>query len=146
MTKATELKKKIADILEGLRRREVVGTVLVREVNESLFDMDIPKYPAAILPPPYITAEVITNSENLRTYTFELLIIQKQENVTDTNPVEDLMESIIDEFDNYPSLDGTAEGGLEPATSPTETFTTRGKSFTLFRVILKAKASKAITL
>ena len=146
MTKATELKNKIADILESLQRQEVLGTVLVREVNESLFDLDIPKYPAAVLPPPYITGEIITNSENLRSYNFELLIIVKQENITSDNPIEDLMETIMDTFDNYPSLDGTAEGGLEPATSPTETFTTRGKTFTLFRVILKAKASKAITL
>lgn len=146
MTKATELKTKIADVLESLKRQEVLADVLVREVNESLFDIDIARYPVAVLPPPYITSEILTNVDNLRTYNFEVLIIVKQENITEENPIEDLMETLLDTFDNLPSLSGVAEGGLEPATSPTETFTARGKTYTLFRVILKAKASTTITL
>lgn len=146
MTKATQIKTKIADTLQSLKRQEVLGEVLIREISEDLFDIDLAKYPAAILPPPAITSEIVTNVDNLRTYNFEILVIVKQENITPDNPIEDLMETILDTFDNLPSLDGTAEGGLEPATSPTQTFTSRGKVYTLFRVILKAKASTNITL
>jgi len=146
MKKSSEIKQKIKEVLEGLKRRGTLKEVLVRDINESIFDLDLSHYPVAILTPPSITSEIYTNVDNLRTYNFEILVVLKTDSITDENTVEELMETLIDTFDDLPSLSGIAEGGVEPATSPTESITSRGKSWTLFRVILKAKACAVITL
>lgn len=147
MTKATEIKTKIADTLQSLKRQEILGEVLIREVNEGIFDLDIAKYPVAVLPPPEsVEGDYLTNAENFRVYTYAITIIAKNENLTPENPIEDLMETILDTFDNLPSLEGIADGGLKPSVNSEGTYTARGKTYTIFRVILKATASKAITL
>lgn len=146
MKKSSEIKQKIKEVLEGLRRAEVLKDVQCRDINESIFDLDLALYPVAILTPPSIVSEVYTNVDNLRTYNFEVMVVLRSESITEENTVEELMETIIDTFDNLPSLNGIAEGGLEPATSPTESITSRGKSWTIFRVMLKAKACARITL
>lgn len=146
MKKSSEIKQKIKEVLLGLKRSEVLKDVLVRDISESIFDLDLALYPCAILTPPSITSEIYTNVDNLRTYNFEILIVLKTDSITEENTVEELMETLVDTFDNLPSLSGIAEGGLEPATSPTESITSRGKTWTLFRVILKAKSCATITL
>jgi hypothetical protein len=146
MKKSSEIKQKIKEVLETLRRSEVLKDVQIRDISESIFDLDLALYPAAILTPPSIVSEIYTNVDNLRTYNFEILVIMRTESITEENSVEELMETLIDTFDNLPSLDGIAEGGLEPATSPTESITARGKTWTIFRVILKAKSCARITL
>lgn len=146
MRKSSEIKQKIKEVLQSLQRQEILKDVQIRDISESIFDLDLNSYPAAIITPPSITSEIYTNVDNLRTYNFEILIIMRTDSITDENSVEELMETIIDTFDNLPSLSGIAEGGLEPATSPTEAVTARGKTWTIFRVILKAKACRRITL
>lgn len=146
MKKSSEIKAKIKEVLKTLQRQEVLKDVQIRDISESIFDLDLNSYPAAILTPPSIISEIYTNADNLRTYNFEILVVMKSDSITEENSVEELMETIIDTFDNLPSLDGIAEGGLEPATSPTESVTSRGKNWTIFRVILKAKACARITL
>lgn len=144
--KATLLKNKIKEILDGLVRTETLGEVFMENLSEGFFNRDLSRFPVAILPPPFITSDIYTNAENMRAYNFEIAIILKEENQTGEGYVEELMETLISTFDNLPSLGGVAEGGLEPATSPTEVITIRGKSYTLFRVILKARALATITL
>ena len=146
MKKSSEIKQKIKETLESLQRQEILKDVQIRDISESIFDLDLASYPAAILTPPSITSEIYTNVDNVRTYNFEILIIMRTESITEENTVEELMETIIDTFDNLPSLEGVAEGGLEPASSPTESVTARGKTWTVFRVILKAKSCTTITL
>lgn len=144
--KAKLLKDKIKETLDGLVRTETLGEVFMENISEGFFNRDLSRFPVAILPPPYITSDIYTNAENMRTYNFEIAVIVKEENQTGDGYVEELMETLIATFDNLPSLEGVAEGGLEPATSPTEVITIRGKSYTVFRVILKARALASITL
>lgn len=146
MKKSSEIKQKIKEVLTSLQRQEILKDVQIRDISESIFDLDLNSYPAAILTPPSITSEIYTNLDNLRSYNFEILVVCRTESITEENTIEELMETIIDTFDNLPSLSGIAEGGLEPATSPTESVTARGKTWTVFRVILKAKACARITL
>lgn len=146
MKKSSEIKQKIKEVLEELQRQEVLKDVQVRDISESVFDLDLNSYPVAILTPPSIISEIYTNVDNLRTYNFEILVVLRTDSITDENTVEELIETIMDTFDDLPSLSGIAEGGLEPSTSPTESVTSRGKSWTIFRVILKAKACRRITL
>lgn len=144
--KAKLLKDKIKETLDGLVRTETLGEVFMENISEGFFNRDLSRFPVAILPPPFITSDIYTNAENMRTYNFEIAVIVKEENQTGDGYVEELMETLIATFDNLPSLEGVAEGGLEPATSPTEVITIRGKSYTVFRVILKARALASITL
>lgn len=146
MKKSTELTQKIKTVLEELERAGTIGKLMVREMSESFFDLDIANYPVAVLTPPYIMSEIETNVDNIRTYNFEIYVIMKSDEITAENPITELMETLIDTFDNLPSLNGVAEGGVEPATSPTSSVTSRGKEYTVFRVILKARACATITL
>ena len=146
MQKSSEIKLKIKEVLQSLQRAEILKEVLVRDITESVFDLDMALYPCAILTPPSITSEIYTNVDNVRTYNFEIMVVLRTDSITEETQVEELMETIINTFDDLPSLNGIAEGGLEPATSPTEAITARGKAWTIFRVILKAKSCATISL
>lgn len=146
MKKSTQITNKIKEVLEGLVRAGTIGELHVRPVDESIFNLNLGKFPVAVLPPPYILSEIETNVDNIRTYNYEILIILKTDSITPDEPLTELMETLIDTFDNMPSLEGVAEGGVEPSTAPTSSVSDRGKNYTVFRVILKARACATITL
>jgi hypothetical protein len=136
----TTIKNAIKAKLESLVPA-TLGEVQVDDFKLSnIFDRDIAKYPAAILTSATIEAEALTNRDNIRTLTFEIVILEKGENVADATQIEDLREKIFNVFDDDPSLGGTATGGVEPVLSPVEIITDRSRSFIVFSVIVKAKA------
>lgn len=117
-----------------------LGEVQTDDFNlSSIFDRDIAKYPAAFLGSASIEAETFTNRDNLRTLTFEITVVQKGENVTSATNIEEMRETIFNKFDDDPTLGGAADGGVEPAVSPAELITDRGKSYIVFSVVLKAR-------
>ena len=124
-------------------------TAILAEVQEDdlkigLLERDIVAYPCAILTTPSIESGAETNRDNTRIYTFEIVVVQKQENITSATDIETLAEAILDKFDNDPTLGGKADAGLEPAISSPQAAIARGKGVIFFSVILRAK--KVITL
>jgi len=105
-----------------------------------IFDRDIGAYPAAILVSPNIDrSEVITNKDNIIEFTYEVIIIQKADDVTSTTQLEELRGTVFRTFDNDPTLGGAADAGVEPSISPT-TRVDRAKSYIVFSLIIKAKS------
>lgn len=136
----TTIKNAIKTKLESLIP-DVLAEVQVDDFKVSnIFDRDIAKYPAAILTSASIEAETLTNRDNLRTFTYEIIVIQKGENVTSATQIEDLRDAIMKIFDDDPTLGGTADGGVEPSLSPAASITDRARSFIVFSVIIKARA------
>lgn len=143
---ATNIKLKIKAMLDALVTDETLRFVLIDDMRKSAaLDTDIPKFPAAILSSPSTDSGYSTNRENMRTYTFTVVIIQKGENIESSEDIEELSEAVLDAFDNDPTLGGLADGGMEPSSSTPEAMTTQDKSFIVFSITLKVHASKLLT-
>jgi hypothetical protein len=135
------IKNQIKTILDALVTGTVLGSVLMDDFKDDVLNRDIPAFPCAILTSPSIeSSSAETNQDNLRTHTFEILIVQKGENITGSNDMEDLMEALINAFDNDPTLSGKANGGVEPAVSPTMSISSGDRTYVLFVITLKPKA------
>lgn len=141
----TDVKNEIKSTLEGLVRNGTLGELQVDDFRTSLFDRNIAAYPCAILTPPYTEQTVETNRDNIRAYTFDVFVVEKQDNVSDSVQIEELQEAIFDAFDNAPTLNGKANAGLDPAMSQPEAVTDRGQRYIAFSVTLKAKVIKTLT-
>lgn len=146
MMSASTIKSKIKTALDDLKALETLGEVIEDDFKISnLFDRDFSAYPAAVLTSPSIEGDYLTNRENLRTYNFEIVVLSKGEDIDAAGQIEDLAEAILNKFDNLPTLSGEADGGVEPASTAPAPVTVRGKTFIVFSIILKVKASKLLS-
>jgi hypothetical protein len=145
MSLVSDIKNQIKAHLDSLKTAGVLGDVIVHDYKLSIFDYDFAAYPAAVLTTPSIEGEYFTSGENLRTHSFEIVVISKGENVASITEIEDLAERILDEFDKDDTLAGTAIQ-VEPATTTPEAVTSRGKTYIVFSVIIRAKGIKSITI
>lgn len=141
----TAIKNRIKALLDELVTAATLGSVFVDDFKTNPFEKDIAKYPAAILTTAAVESEAVTNRDNMRAYIFEIVIINKGENVTSATQIETLMDAILDKFDNDPTLAGAADGAVEPSTSTPEAFSTGDKTYIVFSVFLRAKKIKALT-
>ena len=146
MSQASDIKDQIKATLEAL----VPATLKEVQVDDfkvsPLFDRDIAAYPCAIVTPPAIEGDYLTNRENERTHTFGVVIIEKMENIGSANYVENLIETILDAFDNVPTLNGKATAGSQPASTIPEPVMVRGNTgYIYFTVVIKAKSIKTLT-
>ena len=144
MSLITNIKNAIKTKLDGLVTAGKLGEVQMDDFKLGVFDRDYGKFPVAILTTPSIEGGYLTNRDNLRTHTYEIIVIQKGENIESATDIEDLIETILDAFDNDFTLNGIADGGVEPSSSTPQAVTSRGKSLVAFSVILKAKGVKTL--
>lgn len=150
MTKLAEVKSKIKDTLETLVRKEILREVQVDDLKTHIWDRNYGAFPVAVLTTPSTENEALTNVQNIRTYTFPIFVIVNAQDVSSSDQVEELIENILNEFDNDPTLkaggaDGEADGGVEPASSTPEAVVSRGKSYIAFVVTLRCKAVRDLT-
>lgn len=142
---STNIKSRIKTILDGLVTSEVLGEVQNDDFNVGIFDREFALYPAAVISAPSIEGGLLTNRDNERTYTYEVTIVEKGENIASSSQIEELAEAIFDAFDNDPTLGGAANAGSSPATSPIASVISRGKTFVGFVVTIRAKAIKELS-
>jgi len=148
-TKISTIKANIKAILEALQRQEILRDVQVDDLKKNVFTRNFSKFPVAILTTPATTAQVETNTQNMRTYAFEILVLLNRDEITDSDQVEDLIDTMLNAFDNDVTLKGdsgvgAADGGSEPSSSgagPVE-----GTNYTAFSILVRAKAIRDITL
>lgn len=149
-TKLNTIKNRIKYTLESLAREGILAEVQVDDLKTSIFDREFAHYPVAILTTPAITNEAITNVQNFRTYDFEIMVLQKADNVKDPTEIEDLIENILNRFDNDPTLKGdqatgAADGAVDPAASAPAAVVSRGKTYIGFSITIRAKAVRDLT-
>ena len=152
---ANTIKTRIQTILNGLVASGTptsaqLGAVIMDDFKKSIFGRDIPAYPVAILTTPSIDSKAETNVQNTRTYAFEILVLLRAEDVDDPAQVEDLIEAILNQFDNDPTLKagestGISDAGVEPSTSAPEAITNGDTSYIAFTIALRAKAVRDLT-
>lgn len=144
-TLSQNIKTEIEKLLNELRRTEVLKQVIVHDNKKDVWAYDFSGFPTAILTTPTIDNDYLTNRQNLRLYTFEILIVHNKDEMGTTDAIEELMDTIVDKFDNNPTLNGKSDGAVEPSTSPVGTIDLPGKSYIVFSVIVKARAVKDLT-
>lgn len=142
---ATTVKNAVKTKLDALKTAGTLKTVVVDDFKtDAISEKDIPAFPAAVLSSPACDGETEDNRDNTRIYTFEIMIVQKGENISSANDIEELAEAILDSFDNDPTLGGAAQGGVAPAASSTPV-TNGEKNYIAFTVTLKIKSLKSLT-
>jgi len=124
------------------------GTLAYAESTDGRHDplaADHPNFPAAYLMPPGMESQVLDNRSVLRTYTFDILLVENAENVQSVTQLETLVEAVIGEFDNDPTLGGTARGGVLPVSSSPRPFQHGGKDLVAIYVQIVAKQDVSLS-
>lgn len=150
MSQLSDIKDNINAQLEILLREEVIKEIFVDDLRTSIFDRAFSRFPAAILTTPTIENTAFTNSQNIRTYMFEIIFVLNPVDITSSTDVEDLIMSIIDQFDSDPTLKaggstGVADGGVEPSSSAPQSVVSRSGSYIAFSVFIRCKKVRDLT-
>jgi hypothetical protein len=138
MSQESTIKAAIKTILDALKTANTLKQVVYDDFKKPVLFRDIDLFPCAIIGPAAITSASETNYDNLRTYEYQVLVVDKVENIASAIQLEDLREAVLNAFDNAPTLAGAANGGLEPSMSRSEP--DDGNNYIVFVVNLKAKA------
>lgn len=142
---ANLIKAKIAENLQDLVTAQTLGVYIERDVNNNILDEDFPSYPCAVLGTSSMESEWEFPQANKRTYRFDILVVELQENLTNVAEMEDLRDAIALQFDNDVTLDGTAELGISAVFSERITYAAKGKTFVLFNVTIRATTLQPLT-
>jgi len=137
-----DIKTKIKERLQLLVDAGILGEIQVDDAASDIFERDIGKWPCAILATPSTQSDYFQNTQNTRTHVFEVIVVQKQENISSQDAIENLIEAILDKFDTVPNLSGAATGGVEPASSPVEKIPAKGGTYITFAITLKCRVIK----
>lgn len=137
----TNIKQAIRDNLDALVTAGSLGAVIEDDFKENLLTMNYPDFPCAVLTTPSTESYYDTSHENRRVHTFDIIIVEKGENVSATNSIEATMEAIFDQFDSDPTLIGGGQTGnvltVEPAASRAIPINGPDKTYIVFVLTLK---------
>ena len=146
MSKATDIKNAIKAHLDALKTATVIGGYLVQDFRDNMLDKDFPAFPCAVLLPPSIASAEDTSDSNVRTYQFDIVFVQKKDNIGSETALEDLIEAVLDEFDKDKTLGGAASGGSPPGSSEPDEVTAADQTYVVFVVTLRPRAIINIAL
>jgi len=145
MSKIGNIKQGIYDLLVTLKP-DYLAEVEMTDIKKDPLDGDIVGFPHAFVYPPSLeSADWIDNKTSRRDYIFAIMVIMKSENITSTSDVEDLMEIIMNTLENQLTLGGSADAGIQPMTSRPEAYKHGDKSYIVFDIIIKARATNSLT-
>ncbi len=138
------IKGQLKTTLDGLVTSTVLAGATSTDIKQNPLNVDVGLYPHAFLMPPSVESEVMDNRTIIRTYSFDIMVLFKAENITTTDELEADIEDILDAFDNDPTLNGLAMGGVLPVSSAPEPFQHNGQD--LIMVVVTVKAKELVTL
>lgn len=116
-----------------------LGAVIELDINTNVLEQDFPGYPCAILGTSNMQSEWEFPQGNRRTYRFDILVVQLEENLAGMGDMEDLRDAIAIRFDNNVTLAGTAQFGISAAFSEEVTYKGGpGRNLVIFNVTIKA--------
>lgn len=144
---ANLIKAQIVANLQALVSAGTLGSYIERDININILNENgvIPAYPCAVLGTSRMQSVWEFPQANKRTYTFEILVIQLQDNLVAMGDMEDLRDAIALQFDNNVTLNGTAVFGVSAVASEKMTLSTADKSFVVFSVTIKATTLQSLT-
>lgn len=144
---ANLIKAQIIVNLQQLVTDGVLRGYVERDININVLDEDavMPGYPCALLGTSTMKSNWEYPQSNKRTYQYEILIVQLQDNLTAMGDMEDLRDAISLQFDNNVTLIGVAPLGVEAVMSERMTYSSKGRNFVLFSVTIKATTLIGLT-
>jgi hypothetical protein len=140
----SSIKTQVKVILDTLVTDSVLAGATNTDIRKDPLSADIAVYPHAFLMPPSIESEAVDNRTVDRTYVFDIMVLFQAEDIAGTDDLEVKVEAMLDKFDNNPTCNGTALGGMSPAASAPEPFQHGGRD--LIMVVLQIKAKDLVTL
>lgn len=138
------IKTAIKSKLDALVTDSVLGGASINNVKENPLNSDVGTFPHAFLMPPAVESEVMDNRNNIRNYTFDILVLFQGEDVSTAADLETKIESILSKFDNDPTLGGTALGNALPISGTPEPFNHNGKD--MIMVVIQLQARETVSL
>lgn len=144
MAHISDVKAQIKTYLDELVTATILGKAESDDYQQGIFDRDFSAFPVAILQTASIESDILTTVEDLRTFNFEIVVIQRAENITAATDIETLQEAILDKFAQNQTLNNTCQKQV-PAVSAPAPVLSRGKSYVAFSVMIKAQKLKTIT-
>ena len=138
------IKTEIKELLDELVTATVLAGATITDIRKDPLYADHPNFPHAYLMPPAIETEGLDNRTNIRKYTFDILIVFNGENLTGTTQLETAIEAVLDKFDNKPTLNGSAIGGMTPLTSAPIPYQHNSKD--LLAIAVRITAQEVVTL
>lgn len=139
-----DIKNNIKTHLDNLVTDGVLSVAIMTDIKKDPLAADFPSFPCAVLMPPSLDSQILDNRSLLRTYSFDIMVMVNAENLQSTTELEEMIEDIVDEFDNDPTLGGTARGGVLPVSSSPQPFQHNGKD--LIMVIIQIQAKSDVSL
>ncbi len=144
MSQTGDIKLKIRDLLNDLVNTGDLADVIVLNKPTAIFSLKTDKFPVAVLANNSFSGERATNRDNEVTHTFEILVIEKTDNIDGETYLEDLSEVIRKKFADNETLDGLSIA-LEPAVSQVGPISETDYSMTVFLITLKVRAVEQLT-
>ncbi len=138
------IKANIKTILDELVTDTVIAGASVSDIRTDPLSADVSTFPHAFLMPPAVESEVLDNVNIVRTYTFDIVVLFKAENVTGTSEVEEATEDMLMKFDCNPTLGGSSLGGMLPVSSAP--VPGQHNSMQLIMVVLQIQAKEVVML
>lgn len=142
---ASSIKNAILSNLDALVTAGVLAGATITDIRKDPLASDIPNYPHAFLMPPSIESEALDNRTNIRTYTYDIMVVWNAIDIEDAVTIEDDIEAILSVFDNDPTLGGTAMGGVLPVSSAPQPIQHAGKDLIVAAVQVQAKQHVGLT-
>lgn len=139
------VKNQIKTNLDALVTDNVLAGAESTDIKKNPLDQTIPAFPYAYLMPPATESQVSDNRSLERTYIFNIMVLENAENITTSYAIENLIESILNKFDNDPTLGGTAVGGVLPVSSSPEPYQHNGKDLIMVMIQIQAKTIVDLT-
>lgn len=139
------IKTQIASNLADLVTSGVLAGYSSSDLKHDPLSADTPSFPFAYLMPPSVESAGLDNRSVLRTYAFDIVVLQNAENISSSSEIETTIEAMLDKFDNDPTLGGTALGGVLPVSSSPQPYQHSGKDLIMFVIQLHAKADTTLT-
>lgn len=139
------IKAQILANLQALVTAGTLGSVVEKDINIEILDLDFPGFPCAVLGTSSMQSDWEYQQANKRIYTFDILIIQLQDNLQSMGDMEDLRDAIALQFDNNVTLAGAAPLGVSAVSSERMPVASKGKNYVVFYVRIRANTFANLT-
>ncbi len=135
---ANLIKAQILSNLQSLVSAGDLMSVIEQDLNINILQSNISQYPVAILGTSSLEANWEYQQNNRRTYRYDIMVAQLQDNLRDPGAMEDLRDAIALRFDNNFTLAGMAPLGVNAVFSERMTIGDSAKTLVLFYVTIRA--------
>lgn len=142
---AVAIKQAIKSNLDDLVSAGVIAGASISDFKANPLVVEVPTFPHAFVMPPSIESESEDNRTNVRTYSYDIMVLWNAENVTNSTIIEETIEDILTKFDNDPTLGGTAMAGVLPVSSAPQPMQHGGRDLIMAVVQIQAKQHVSLT-